>query len=231
MNLPPIIFAKFIRREKRFLSYHQLPNGEEVVAHCANPGSMRGNLLPGAKVWLQDFGPDYLKSRKLRYRWIAIEAPSGPVCIDTSIGNILAAEALREGLIPELAGYSDIQAEVTVGDSRFDFCLRKGIELKYLEVKSVSMAEPPLALFPDSPTLRGQKHMRGLQELAQNGMKAAVLFIVMRSDCTSFSAAKEIDPKYALALAEAAAAGVEVWVYDIAMAPEQLRIRKKLAWR
>ena len=80
-----------------------------------------------------------------------------------------------------------------------------------LEVKSVTLVEDGVALFPDAVTERGARHVRELAELAeQDDWEAAVLFVLQRSDGQEIRAARSIDPKFADALAEAKAAGVRV---------------------
>jgi sugar fermentation stimulation protein A len=171
---------------------------------------------------------------------LVVEAPLTPVCIDTSLGNVLAEEVLciHPSFAQPAGPFSHIHREVKWGESRFDFLLspfsdreeaikeaRKG---KFVEVKSVSMADSSIALFPDSPTARGQKHMRELQSLVEEGYSAAVLFLVMRSDCTSFAANEIIDPKYAQSLALAQQAGVEVVVHTAHVEEASLRPGKVL---
>ena len=145
--------GKLVRREKRFLAYFEFPNGEAGIAHCPNPGSMKGNAEPGMKIWVQDHGADHLeKGKKLRYKWVFVEARGVKVCVDTSLANHLVHEALREKKIPELAAYSDIKPEATLGDSRYDFLLSRNGERCFVEVKSVSMGEGKAGSFPDSVT-------------------------------------------------------------------------------
>lgn len=215
---PVLVEGRFERREKRFFSYCVLPDGSPVVAHCPNPGSMKGNKEPGSRVWLMDFGPDHGKSgRKLRYKWVMVESQGVRVVIDTGCANAIVAQALRKGLIPELPG--DFRAEHKVGDSRLDF-FSPGPPATYVEVKSVSMGEGALSAFPDSVTERGQKHLRELMALRAAGHRAVLFFLVMRENSLRVRAAGEIDPEYARLLSEAVAEGVEVLVYGISILPD-----------
>lgn len=83
---------------------------------------MTGCAPAGANVWLSE--SDNPK-RKYPHSWQLVEVAPGVVaCINTSITNKVAAEALQNGQIAELKGYGCCQSEVPYGDekSRIDFC-------------------------------------------------------------------------------------------------------------
>lgn len=186
-----------------------------MVAHCANSGSMKGNLVEGAPVWLEDFGAGHLETgRKLRYKWVLTEVGGRRVVVDTHVANTLVAEALLAGRV---AGFpKDFQREAKVGDSRLDFFFpHLGAKGTYLEVKSVSMGEVELSSFPDAVTERGQKHIRELMDLKAKGFGAILFFLIMRENSFSMKPADSIDPEYGRLLREAAAAGVKVLVYGL----------------
>jgi len=62
------------------------------------------------------------------------------------------------------------------------------------------------------------------------GDRAAVLFTVQREDCEAFTACRDIDPKFAAALDDAADAGVEVFVYRCAMGTDGIRLATQILW-
>ncbi|HSL84160.1 MAG TPA: DNA/RNA nuclease SfsA, partial [Thermoanaerobaculia bacterium] len=106
--------------------------------------------------------------------------------------------------------------EHRLGRSRLDFLLRprddrEGGPPLLLEVKSVTLVEEGVALFPDAVTARGARHVRELAEHVRAGShRAAVLFVVQRPGASRVLAAREIDPAFADALAGAREAGVRV---------------------
>lgn len=174
-----LIHGKLIRRYKRFLADVELDDGTMVVAHCTNSGSMKSCLEEGAEVYLT---PANDPKRKTRFTWEMIRINDAWVGINTAIPNILAYEAISNNKIPELSGYTHVQREVKFGDSRFDIFAENDHEKCFVEVKNVSMKEGNFALFPDTVTIRGQKHLKTLMAVKAAGMRAVMLYIIQRSD-------------------------------------------------
>lgn len=222
----PLIAAAFVERPNRFLlrcspaggAVHETAPGYAdaakppiIEAHMADPGRLRELLLPGARVWLREIhGAPH---RRTRWTAVLVEAPGGGlVSVDTTLPNRLIHHALIDGTLDEFAGWTFERREVTLGDSRIDFVLRgaRGSRLA-LEVKSVTLVEDDVALFPDAVTLRGARHVRELARIARlDGWEAAILFVLQRADARRIEAAASIDPVFAAALAEASAAGVRI---------------------
>ena len=61
-------------------------------------------------------------------------------------------------------------------------------------------------------------------------MRAAMLYVVQRTDVTSFSPASEIDPEYA-ALDEAIRRGVEIYVAQARVSPGGINFHRMLPYR
>ncbi|UTS81723.1 DNA/RNA nuclease SfsA [Phaeobacter piscinae] len=221
----PLLSAVLIRRYKRFLADCQLPDGREVTAHCANPGSMLGLAEPGSPVWLE---PNDDPKKKLKYGWRLVEVAGGAlVGVDTSVPNRALKSALEAGEIPALAQYGTVRAEVKYAEkSRIDFLLSQpGLPDCYVEVKSVTLSrQPGLAEFPDSATARGAKHLGNLADMCRAGYRAVLLYLVQREDCDRFEIARDIDPTYAAAWEAAAASGVERLVIGTRISPQGVEI-------
>jgi sugar fermentation stimulation protein A len=129
--------------------------------------------------------------------------------VDTLRANRLAEELLSEGRVRGIGGGWTVQREVRRGSSRFDFLLqRQNGEEMLVEVKSVTLVQNGLALFPDAPTTRGTRHVRELEQAVQSGTRAAVLFVVQRDDARAVAPHAGIDPEFTHALQSAAACGV-----------------------
>jgi sugar fermentation stimulation protein A len=233
MRLPEMVTGRLIRRYKRFLADVLLDSGETVTAHCANPGSMMGLSAPGLKVWLSVSNDP---KRKLKHSWKLVEVDfgwRGPqlVSIDTGHPNALAEEAIRGGLIPELAGYATLRREVGYGrNSRIDLLLTgEGRPDAYVEVKNVHlMRQPGLVEFPDSVTSRGAKHLAELGDMVDAGHRAVMLFVV-QMEGERFAIARDIDPAYGAALDLARARGVEVLVWVCRMSTEEIVLDRPIA--
>ena len=207
-----LISGKLIKRYKRFLADVELANGELVTAHCPNSGRMTKCQGEGWPVLLSYHGEN--AKRKLKYTWELVHNGECWICVNTQRANEVAYEAVCEGQISELANYDLVEREKKYAErSRIDLLLRRGDEKCYVEVKSVSLTEDGRYVFPDAPTERGRKHLDDLLKMKNEGHRAVMLFVLMRSDGSGFSPAAQIDAKYAEKLKAVHQSGVEVLVY------------------
>jgi sugar fermentation stimulation protein A len=209
----PLVEARFLERPNRFVVHARLGNGRRAVAHMADPGRLLELLVPGRRLWLR---PAAGSLRKTRWSAVLVESPdgSGLVSIDTTLPNRLVARALEANALEELKGWRLERHEHTIGHSRFDFLLHRrrggpGPRRMALEVKSVTLVEGRLGLFPDAVTARGARHVRELAALRRGGeWAAAVLFVLQRPDADRILPHPAIDPDFARAVVEARRAGV-----------------------
>lgn len=224
-----LVPARLIRRYKRFLADCVLDDGREITAHCANPGSMMGMADAGIKVWLE---PNDDPKKKLNYGWRLIDHENGHFTgVDTSVPNRALRTALENGEIAALSAYKTVRPEVKYGkNSRIDFLLTQdGLPDAYVEVKSVTLnRQPNLAEFPDSVTARGAKHLNELANMVTQGHRAIMLYLVQRTDCTRFTLAADIDPKYHAAYIAAREIGVETMCIGTKITQNEILIANPL---
>ncbi len=231
MEFSPLLEqARLLKRYKRFLADIELPDGERMTIHCPNTGSMLNCMKEGGQVW---FSRSSDPKRKLPGTWEISETPQGRLaCVNTGRANAIVEEALRAGVITELAGFTALRREVPYGEenSRIDFQLAYDNALAYVEVKSVTLGfdGDTTAAFPDAVTQRGAKHLRELAALARQGVRAVQLYCVNVTGIDAVRPAEEIDPGYAMALRAAVLDGVEVLAYGVALDHRGVRIERPL---
>ena len=228
MHLPsPLYSGLLIRRYKRFLADVELIDGTVVTAHCPNSGSMLGCAIPGSPVLLSLSDKP---TRKLPFTWELVKIDDMWVGINTSLPNRLVREGIEEGIVAELSGYTSIRPEVKYGkNSRIDLLLSGSAEDCYVEVKNVTLVEKKRAMFPDSVTQRGQKHLTELISMVEQGHRAVNFFVVQRSDGDVVAPADHIDPAYGRLLRSAEEAGVELIAYQALVTPSSLKLTRRLS--
>ncbi|WP_409160987.1 DNA/RNA nuclease SfsA [Pectobacterium sp. B2J-2] len=221
--------ARLIKRYKRFLADVVTPEGKELTLHCANTGAMTGCATPGDTVW---YSTSDNPKRKYPQSWELTETQQHHwICVNTLRANTLLYEALLENRIEELAGYPVIKTEVKYGteNSRVDLLLQAPGKIDcYIEVKSVTLLQHECGYFPDAVTLRGQKHLRELQQMVSNGKRAVLFFAVLHSGIQQVSPARHIDSRYAELFTEAQRAGVEILCYGSTLCPDGITLTHKL---
>jgi len=225
MNYSNVLNALFVRRLNRFAVSVML-SGREVTAHLVNSGRLRELLVPGSRV-----GVVYAArpGRKTDYTLVMTEARPGLwVSADARLPNTLFRNAFYEGRLDRFGAYTSLQAEKAVGASRLDFVLQGGSQDCFVEVKSVTLVQNRLALFPDAPTERGRKHVRELTSLVRSGYDAAVVFIVQRPDADAVMANREADKEFYTCLNQAQCAGVSIIGYRCVTGPSCVSIEKEI---
>lgn len=224
MHYKNMIAGQFLARPNRFIAHVQI-NGKTEIVHVKNTGRCRELLPQGAEVWCQHWDTP---TRKTKYDLISVRKGSRIINMDSQAPN----HAVREWLIAGgLGDIDDLKREYTYGDSRFDFSFFKDGRRCFLEVKGVTLENDGVCAFPDAPTERGTKHLKGLTKLAQEGFGAYVLFVVQMENVLYLHPNDDTDPAFGAALREAAAAGVQILSMECTVTPDTMTISKPVEVR
>ena len=218
IEFEPLVEGILIKRYKRFLADIQIDNGKIVTAHCPNTGPMRGLLNEGAHVRIS-----YSTStkRKLHWTWEQVKVLGNKdeevwVGINTLLANKLIKNAIEQNLLKDKLGeIAQIRPEVSYGKdkkSRIDFLLTPKSSNPdnrniYVEVKNTTWTKNNLALFPDTETKRGQKHLIELKGLIPES-KSVLVPCITRKDVDHFAPGNEADPLYGKLFRESINAGM-----------------------
>ena len=218
MHYANMISGTFLVRPNRFIAHVEM-DGQVEIVHVKNTGRCRELLPVGAEVWCQKSDNP---SRKTKYDLITVRKGGRLINMDSQAPNIAVKEWLLSG---GLGAVENVRSETTHGDSRFDFSFTLNGKQCFLEVKGVTLENNGICAFPDAPTERGTKHLRGLQKCVEEGFGGYVLFVIQMSDVIYLHPNDVTDPDFGKALREAAAAGVQVLAVDCAVTEDSMIIR------
>ena len=218
MRYSTMVPGTFMARPNRFIAHVEI-DGNVEICHVKNTGRCRELLPKGAKVWCQiSDNPN----RKTKYDLITVQKGHRLINMDSQAPNTAAKEWLLSG---GLGPIENLRAETVHGDSRFDFSFTLDGKPCFLEVKGVTLENDGICAFPDAPTERGVKHLRGLTQAAREGYGAFVLFVIQMPDVKYLKPNDATDPAFGAALREAAHAGVTVLAMDCGVTPDTMEIR------
>ena len=217
MKYENMVSGIFLSRPNRFIAHVRI-EGKEEICHVKNTGRCRELLVPGCTVWCQRASNP---QRKTQYDLIAVKKGNLLINMDSQAPNAAAGEWLAAGGLGEI---DHLTAEKVLGDSRFDFYFEKNGVPCYLEVKGVTLESEGRCAFPDAPTERGTKHLRGLAAAAAQGYRTYILFVIQMENAVSLRPNDATDPEFGKALRDAAAAGVTVLAYCCHTEPDRMSI-------
>ena len=219
MRYANMVPGTFLSRPNRFIAKVCIDGVEETV-HVKNTGRCKELLPAGAQVWCQKSDNP---NRKTKFDLITVKKGDRLINMDSQAPNIAAGEWLRNGGLGEI---ENLKAETFHADSRYDFSFTKDGRQCFLEVKGVTLEEDGVCAFPDAPTKRGAKHLKGLTQAANDGFGAYVLFVIQMADVKYLHPNDATDPEFGKALREAAANGVTVLAVDCSVDIDSMTIRK-----
>ena len=221
MRYENMVPGTFLARPNRFIAHVQI-GGQVEVCHVKNTGRCRELLPTGAEVWCQESDNP---TRKTKYDLITVRKGERLINMDSQAPNAAVREWLLAGGFGEI---SELRPETVHGDSRFDFSFLKDGRRCFLEVKGVTLENDGVCAFPDAPTERGSKHLRGLARAAEEGYGAYVLFVVQMEKVRYLHPNDGTDPAFGKALREAAEAGVQIMALDCKVTPGSMILNESL---
>lgn len=218
MRYPRTRRAVFLSRPNRFVALVDV-DGETETVHVKNTGRCREILVPGAQVVLSESDNP---SRRTRYDLVAVYKGDLLINIDSQAPNAAFGEFLpKSGLFSDDAV---IRPEHTHSDSRFDFYVEDGERRAFLEVKGVTLEKDGVCMFPDAPTERGLKHIRGLERCVGEGYEAYAVFVVQMSGMRMFVPNYETHPEFGEELERAERNGVRVLVLECGVTEDSMTV-------
>ena len=252
----PVEAATFLERPNRFVIHARLhSSGEEVRAHCPNPGRMHELMIPGATVYV-DKATDSERRTPYTLRFIEHPAHGQLISLNAQLPNDLFAEGLSSSFFAPFSDYTNYAREVSLPlpsagpiesakitpnhanlrphasrvISRIDFRLSAAdSRVCWVETKSATLVhDDGRAYFPDAPTERGRRHVEELEYLASTGVRAAVVFIIQRPDAISIAPNRETDPAFADTLHRAGERGVELYAYTCGVTTRRVWLEREV---
>jgi sugar fermentation stimulation protein A len=144
--------------------------------------------------------------------------------MDSQIPNYVVVESINKIFDDVIF----VKQEYKYGNSRFDIYIETETETIFVEVKGVTLEEDGVVRFPDAPTERGVKHLKELQKAVEEGYRACVVFLVQMQDVKYFEPNYETHPEFASELKKAYENGVEIFVYDSVVTPDEIKLNKSV---
>ncbi len=207
----PLFGGSLVDRPNRFTLRVKTPEGIRKC-HLRDPGRLRELMIPGLPVVFFDRSSVGRKTDcEVFMIWKGVWT-----IVNSGLHSDLAEEVLTS-----LGLEGEVRREVKFGDSRVDFLVGDTL----VEVKGCTLVRDGLALFPDAPTERGRRHVLNLIRAVKSGMRALILFLVMRPDAQMLSPNWDTDPNFSEALLKAVKSGVSVRAVKFRYDPREREVK------
>ena len=220
MKYSDIYKGKFLERPNRFIAICEI-DGKKEICHVKNTGRCRELLVKGATVYLEKSSNP---NRKTQYDLVSVQKNDKLINMDSQIPNYVVVESINKVFDKVIF----VKQEYKYGNSRFDIYIETETEKIFVEVKGVTLEEDGVVRFPDAPTERGVKHLKELQKAVSEGYRACVVFLVQMQDVKYFEPNSETHPEFANELKNAYENGVEIFVYDSIVTPDEIKLNKSV---
>jgi len=159
-----------IERLNRFVVKGKIKN-RYVLAHLNNTGRLEDFIKKGGIGLFLPINADCADSTqsapaKLKFRLSMIkESKNIYSVIDTQLQMKCFEIALEKGYISWLKGAKILKRNFRINHSLIDYLIEHKNKKYLLEIKSAVMKYKNFAMYPDCPSVRGQKHIRELIDI------------------------------------------------------------------
>ncbi|MCS7203323.1 MAG: DNA/RNA nuclease SfsA [Thermodesulfovibrio sp.] len=188
------IKGKFVNRLNRFEVLVEI-NKRKQRCYLPNSGKLIELLIPNKTELLLVKNKT---QKNLRYTVLACYKNNKTLLLHTHLTNKIVSHLIKNNKIPFYRDLKVLKEEVRYEDCKFDLLLSDSDSKKiYLEVKTCTLFEGRIAMFPDAITLRGQKHLHKLYKLSNQQIKSSILFVIMNPYIKYFLPAYHIDLEFA----------------------------------
>ncbi|SHH40379.1 sugar fermentation stimulation protein A [Thermosipho atlanticus DSM 15807] len=179
LKIPFTDKAIFLKRLNKYVGLVKL-NNETTTIHIHDPGRLTELIFPGNEVLINRVNNP---KRKTHFDLIAAKNDNEWILVNSMYHSKIAEKIIKYNLL-----FSDkielIKSEVKFKNSRFDFLVKTCKTTTLIEVKGCTLRKENIALFPDAPTKRGNKHLLELIEAQKLGFKGILVILVFpQSKC------------------------------------------------
>jgi sugar fermentation stimulation protein A len=187
-SIPGAVSCRFVERLNRFVVKIEI-EGKECLAHINNTGRLQEMLIPGKTGFC--FRTPHTK--KTEFRLFAIGEREKGALIDTQLQMRAFEMAQERGLIPWLRDALFVRRDAPLGRSQLDYLFQRQGNSLFVEVKSAVLREGTVAMYPDCPSLRGQRHVKELIEWTRKGGESYLLFMAALPGISAFTPNRNAD--------------------------------------
>ncbi len=220
----PVVKGVFLKRINRFIAEVEVENKVEL-AHVRNTGRCKEIFLPGTNIFLEK---NDNSNRKTKFSLISVYKKNRLINVDSQIVNYVFEEGVKNHKVDFLIDPDVFLREKVYNKSRFDFYYEKDSKKGFIEIKGVTLEKNNETMFPDAPTLRGQKHLNELIDGIKNGYENFLVFIIQMEETKSFRPHWETDPVFADKLKDAESEGVKIMAFDTKISEEGIILNKTI---
>jgi len=197
---------KVIERLNRFTVLLVNDSNTKYLGLLRNTGKLKDLIYPGSTVTCIKWSKP-----KTNYLILGVVTKNGIAIIDTYTQMRIFEKLANTGYISWLKNYKISKKEINIENSRLDYEIRSNNLRGYLELKSAVFMNDTTAMYPDTPSKRGLRHIKLLTKLSIMGYRSIITFIAAHPMAKRFRPYYEIDPELGKALTFAKSKGVEIY--------------------